>query len=210
MRKRMPTITASADALHQRLKQEQDVKKRQRLQALYLAASGRAHHRQEIADLLGVHRHSVAAWFAAYAEGGIDKMLRYQVPRPPLRQRITAPALMALQAKLQAPHGLASYHQIRLWLAEEPQGSLAYSSVHALVRYKLHAKPTRPRPSHGKKVPMPCPSFRPPCRPSSPSSLKPARQAAWSRSLPKTKPGSAYCPSSGVALPPVGCNLSPR
>ena len=77
-------------------------------------------------------------------------MLRYQVPRPPLRQRITAPALMALQAKLQDPHGLASYHQIRLWLAEEPQVSLASSSVHALVRYKLHAKPKRPRPSHAK------------------------------------------------------------
>lgn len=195
----MPTITASADALHQCMQQEKDVKKRQRLQALSLAASGRAHHRQEIADLLGVHRHSVAAWFEAYAEGGIDKMRSSQVPRPPLRQRMTATALMALQAKLQAPHGFASSHQIRLWLAEEPQVSLAYASVPALVRSKLPAKPKRPRPSHGKKVPMPCPSFRPPCLLSSPSSLKPARQAAWSRSLPKTTPGSASCPSSGVA-----------
>lgn len=99
MRTRMPSITESADALHQRMK-EKDVKKRQRLQALYLAASGRAHHRQDIADLLGVHRHSVAAWFEAYAEGGIDKMLRSQGPRPPLRQRITVPALTALQEKL--------------------------------------------------------------------------------------------------------------
>jgi hypothetical protein len=82
-------------------------------------------------------------------------MLSYQVPRPPLRQRITATALMALHAKLQDPHGFASYHQIRLWLAEEHQVSFAYTSVHALVRYKLHAKPKRPRPSHGKKVPMP-------------------------------------------------------
>jgi len=105
------------------MKQEKDVTKRQRLQAFYLAASGRAHHRQAIADLLGVHRHSVAAWFEAYAEGGIDKMLSYQVPRPPLRQRITATALMALQAKLQDPPGFASSHQIRLWLAAEPQVS---------------------------------------------------------------------------------------
>jgi transposase len=149
----MPTITESADALHQRMKQEKDLQKRQRLQALYLAASGRAHHRQEIANLLGVHRHSVAAWFEAYAEGGVDQMLSYQIPRPPLRQRITAPALTALQEKLQDPHGFAGYHQIRLWLAEEHQVTLAYSSVHALVRYKLHAKPKRPRPSHAKKVP---------------------------------------------------------
>ena len=33
--------------------------------------------------------------------------------------------------------------------------TLAYSSVHALVRYKLHAKPKRPRPSHTKKAPKP-------------------------------------------------------
>jgi hypothetical protein len=30
--------------------------------------------------------------------------------------------------------------------------SLAYSSVHELVRDRLHAKPKRPRPSHGKKA----------------------------------------------------------
>jgi hypothetical protein len=47
-----------------------DSKKRQRLHALYWAASGQARHRQAIAALLGVHRPSVAAWFAAYAEGG--------------------------------------------------------------------------------------------------------------------------------------------
>jgi hypothetical protein len=59
------------------MKQEKDLKKRQRLQALYIAASGRAHHRQEIVDVLGVHRHSVAAWFDAYATGGLDHMLHY-------------------------------------------------------------------------------------------------------------------------------------
>src|SRR5215831_13612064 len=154
MRKRMPTITESPDAIHQRLKQETDPKKRQRLQALYMAASGHAQYRQDIADLLGVHRHSVAAWFDAYAAGGLDQMLRYQGPRPPLRQRITATALTALQEKLQDPHGFAGYDQLRVWLAEEHQVTLAYSSVHALVRYKLRAKPKRPRPSHVKKAPQ--------------------------------------------------------
>ena len=150
MRKAMPRITESADELQRRMKSEPDHKKRQRLHALYLAASGQARHRQVIAALLGVHRHSVATWFRAYAEGGLHYTLRYQRPLPPVRQRITAAALAALQAKLNDPHGFASYHQIRAWLAEEPQVSLAYSSVHELVRYKLHAKPKRPRPSHTK------------------------------------------------------------
>jgi hypothetical protein len=72
MRKAMPTITESAAELQQRMKHETDSKKRQRLHALYLAASGQARHRQDIAALLGVHRPSVAAWFKAYAAGGVD------------------------------------------------------------------------------------------------------------------------------------------
>jgi transposase len=148
----MPRITASADELQRRMKSEADLKKRQRLHAFYLAASGQARQRQEIAALLGVHRHSVAAWFRAYAEGGLDHALRYQVPTPPVHRRITEAALTALQEKLRDPHGFAGYHQIRLWLAEEHQVALSYSSVHALVRYKLRAKPKRPRPSHAKKT----------------------------------------------------------
>jgi hypothetical protein len=66
----MPTITESAEALHQRMKQTKDAKQRQRLQALYLVLSGHARTRQELAALLGVHRHSVAAWLTAYAAGG--------------------------------------------------------------------------------------------------------------------------------------------
>jgi hypothetical protein len=69
MRKKRPTITESAAERHPRMKQEKDVKKRQRLQALYLVANGPARHRQELAALLGVHRHSVGAWLEAYAAG---------------------------------------------------------------------------------------------------------------------------------------------
>jgi transposase len=155
MRKRMPTITESAAALHQRLKQAKDVKQRQRVQALYLVASGHARHRQDLAVLLGVHRHSVAAWFDAYAEGGLDKMLSYQVPRPPNRSRITPTALTALQEYLKNPHGFAGYAHLRTWLAEQHQVSLSYSGVYAVVRGKLRAKPKRPRPSHAKKAPQP-------------------------------------------------------
>jgi hypothetical protein len=125
MRKRMPSITESADALHQRMQQEKDVQKRQRVQALYLAASGRTHHRHARADLLGVPRPRGAAGFEAYTAGGSDTRRSAQVPRPPLRQRITAPALTALPAKRQAPPGVASAHQLRLWWAEEQQGALA-------------------------------------------------------------------------------------
>jgi transposase len=155
MRKKMPTITESAAELHQRMKQAKDAKQRQRLQALYLVVSGHAQRRQTLAALLGVHRHSVAAWLDAYVEGGLDKMLSYQVPRPPNRSRITPTALTALQAHLQEPHGFAGYAQLRTWLAEQHQVHLSYSGVYAVVRGKLRAKPKRPRPSHAKKAPTP-------------------------------------------------------
>jgi putative transposase len=151
MRKAMPTITESAEELQQRMKREPDVKKRQRLHALYLAASGQARHRKDIATLLGVHRHSVASWFEAYAQGGLAQALTYRVSTPPVHRRITETAVQALQVQLTDPRGFAGYEQIRRWLAEAHQVHVSYSSVHALVRYKLHAKPKRPRPSHAKK-----------------------------------------------------------
>jgi transposase len=131
MRKPMPRSTESADELPRCLKSASDLKKRQRLHAFYLAASGQARHRQEIAALLGVHRHSVAAWFVAYAEGGLAHALSYQRPLPPVHRRITEAALTALQAKLQDPQGFAGYHQMRVWLAEEPHVPFSYASVHA-------------------------------------------------------------------------------
>jgi Homeodomain-like domain-containing protein len=82
MRKKLPPIHESAEELHQRMKREPDSKKRQRLHALYLVASGQARHRKDVASLLGVHRHSVAAWFEAYATGGVDQALHYHVATP--------------------------------------------------------------------------------------------------------------------------------
>jgi len=154
MRQKLPPIRESAEELHQRMKYETDSKKRHRLHARYLVASGQARHRHKAARLLGVPRHSVAAWFAAYAAGGVDQALHYQRSTPPVHRRMTDTALTAWPEKLQEPHGFVSSAQIRGWWAEAHQVTLAYSSVQALVRYKLQATPKRPRPSQAKKVPQ--------------------------------------------------------
>jgi transposase len=170
MRKKMPTITESAAELLRRMKSAPDLKKRQRLHALYLVASGQARHRKDVAKTLGVHRHSVAAWFAAYAAGGIEQALRYDVPHPTRGRRMTDTALTALKEQLRTPAGFASSGHIRTWLAEQHEVQLSYASVYALVRGELRAKPKRPRPSHEKKVRTQRRSSRPPCPPSWPSS----------------------------------------
>lgn len=136
----MPSMTASADELQRRMHSARDRKKRPRLPALSLAASGQARHRQES-----------AAWLRADTEGGCDHALRSQRPLPPGHQRIPAAALTALQDTRQAPHGVASSHQRRVWWADEPQGALASARVQALGRDQRHAQPKRPRPSHPKK-----------------------------------------------------------
>jgi hypothetical protein len=114
MRKKMPIITETAAALVRRMQDEPDSKKRQQLHALYLVASGQARHRKEVAALLPVHRHSVAAWFAASTSGGLEQALRYNVLQPPRRRRITE---TALKAQLQTAVGFPSYGSIRTWLA---------------------------------------------------------------------------------------------
>src|SRR4029450_1685406 len=105
MRKKMPTVMESAAELLRRMKSEPDIKKRQRLHALYLVASGQARHRKDVAQTLGVHRHSVAAWCAAYAAGGRAQALRYDVPHPTRVRRMTETALRALQEQLRIPVG---------------------------------------------------------------------------------------------------------
>lgn len=152
MRKPLPAMHERAEELPQRMQSDTDVKQRQRLHACYLGASGQARYRKDVALWLGVHRHSIAAWFEAYAQGGLLQALSYQVSAPPLHRRMTDAALTALQAKLTEPQGFAGYDHMRVWLAEVHHVALSYASVQALVRDTLHAKPQRPRPSHAKKV----------------------------------------------------------
>ncbi len=125
MRKKLPTIHERAAALHQRLNSEPDGKKRPRLPALSLVASGPARHRQEVARWLGVPRHRVAAWLEAYATGGIDHARHSHRATPPVHRRLTDAALTARQDRRRAPHGLAGDDQLRRWVAEAPQVSLA-------------------------------------------------------------------------------------
>jgi transposase len=155
MRKTMPTVLESAAELLRRMQSAPDVKKRQRVHALYWVASGPARHRQDVAKPLGVHRHSVAGWFAADAAGGLEQALRYDVPRSARARRLPEPARAALKTQWQPPAGVPSSGHIRTGLAEHHQVHVSSSRVYAWVHGELRAKPKRPRPSHEKKVQRP-------------------------------------------------------
>jgi hypothetical protein len=69
MSKAMPRMVASVVAWQRRRQRDPDCTKRQRRPALSRAARGHARPHHTMAAQRGVHRPSVAAWFAAYAKG---------------------------------------------------------------------------------------------------------------------------------------------
>ena len=166
MNKPLPPIAESPESLHAQLRSETDPKKRSRLQALYLLASGQAPTRQALAKLMAVHRHTIQTWLKLYEEGGLRALLTIKKP-PGKRPSLTPAVLSKLQERLAHVRGFGSYGEIQRYLADTHRLSLAYSTVHKLVRYRLQAKPKAPRRSHPKKSPRTLSSFTPHSAPSS-------------------------------------------
>jgi transposase len=150
MRKAIPPITEHAGALKQRLQREHDSPKKLRLQMLYLLASQQAHERQEVAQLLGVHRNTIGRWLAIYAAGGLDALLATYVPAgKPIS--LAPDVLASLEQALRRPEGFASYEALRQWVARTHGVQIKDKTLYALVRTRFRTKLKGPRPSHTKK-----------------------------------------------------------
>jgi len=160
MNKRLPSIVESPQTLQIQLRTETDPKKRSRLQALYLLASGQALSRLALAKLMAVHRHTIQTWLNLYEEGGLSALLAIK-KAPGKRPSLTPAVLAKLQARLTHTRGFGSYGEIQQYLLRVHKIPLAYSTVHRLVRYRLQAKPKAPRRSHPKKTLRPLPSSKP-------------------------------------------------
>ena len=72
MRRRIPPIHERVKGLKPLVKVEREVRKRQRLEMLYLLRTGQATMRQQVASLLERHRHSVGSWLSADERGGLE------------------------------------------------------------------------------------------------------------------------------------------
>jgi hypothetical protein len=80
MRNALPVMRADAATLTQRRQHAHDGRKRPRLQMLYLLASGQAHTRRDVAQLLGVQRHTIGPWLVRSVTGGWETWLDLYVP----------------------------------------------------------------------------------------------------------------------------------
>jgi transposase len=146
-----PCIREHVNELRQRLQYEHDGHKKPRLQMLYLLASGQAHSRQDVAQLLGVHRQTIGRWLAIYAAGGLPALLATYVPAG--KAVSLAPAILAsLEEALRRPEGFASDEARRQWVRRTHGVEVNYKTLDAMVRQRFRAKRKVPRSSHTKKA----------------------------------------------------------
>jgi transposase len=118
---------------------------------LYLLASGQAHTRQAVAQLLGLHRQTIGHWLALDEAGGLHALLALYVPagKP---SSLPADVLAALEQVLRQPTGFASYVELRQWIKQTQHLDVNYHTLYTLVRTRLKTKLKVPRPSHTKKL----------------------------------------------------------
>jgi hypothetical protein len=149
MRTPVPSIHEDPDSLKQRLQHEHHGRKKPRLQMLSLLASGQAQTRQDVAQLLGIHRNTIGHWLTLSAIGGLEALLAVYVPagKPLSRPR---DVLEALEQALRQPHGFASYEALRQWVKQPHHRDVNYHTLYTIVRTRFKTKLKVPRPSHPK------------------------------------------------------------
>jgi putative transposase len=150
MRNPVPPIRDDEATLKQRLHHEHDSQKKPRLHMLYVLATRKAQDRQDVARLLGLHRHTIGRWLARYAAGGLDALLATHVPTG--KPVSLAPEVLAsLENALHRPEGFASYEALRHWVRQTHGVEVKYKTLYTLVRVRFKAKLKVARPSHTKK-----------------------------------------------------------
>jgi hypothetical protein len=151
MRTAIPPIPDQTAELKHRLPREHDGHQKPRPQLRYLLAGGQAHPRQDVAPLPGVHRHTIGRWLASSAAGGLEALLATDVPAgTPLA---LAPAVRA--SREPAPHGrdgFAAYEARRQGVRQTQGGEVKDKPLYGLVRTRVRAKLTGPRPGHTTKA----------------------------------------------------------
>jgi transposase len=147
----IPPIAEAAAELKQRLQHEHHGRKKPRLQMLYLLASGQAHSRQEVAQLLGLSRNTIGRWLTTYQTAGLAVLLDIYVPAGKAPS-LAPPVLASLEQALHQPKGFASYKELQQWLAQTHGVEVKYKTLYTLVRKRFGTKLKVPRPSHTQKA----------------------------------------------------------
>lgn len=128
------------------LKQEKDVRKRERLQFLYWYKTGQATTRKALGSLLHRSQVAIGQWAETYRTKGLRGLLHLNYRGGNLAPSIPMEIQLQLKEQLGRPEGFASYKAIQLWLKEKHGLEVPYSTVFGTVKYRLNADPKVPRP----------------------------------------------------------------
>ena len=151
MNKALPKIKETPEELREMLKNEFQVKRQNRLQALYLIVTRQAGSRSKVAGMLGKNRNTISDWLSLYEESGLEKLLEIYKPSG-AKAKIGETIIEEIKEILGSEKGFRTYKEIHQMVVKKHQIDIHYSNVHHLVRYKLKAKAKVPRPSNPKKT----------------------------------------------------------
>ena len=140
------TIVESKEHLADLLYNENDKRRRERLQFLYWHKTGLATTRSQLAALLCKSLPTITAWAKRYESLGLDGFLGMDYKGGGHLRVIPRAVVAELNARLGTAKGFGSFAEIQSWLKDEHGVEVAYSTVHGLVKYGLNASPKVVRP----------------------------------------------------------------
>lgn len=151
MNKRLPTIKETEGEIREMLKSEHQVKRQNRLQALFLVVTKQAKSRSKVSKILGLSRNTISEWFSLYEASGLEKLLEIYKPSG-AKPKITAQVIEEISKELKSEKGFRTYKEIHELVVKQHRIEVSYRAVHHVVRYKLAAKLKSPRPTNPKKT----------------------------------------------------------
>ena len=128
------------------LKQEKDVRRRERLQFLYWYKTGQVKTRKALGKLLKRSQFAIGQWINTYRHQGLNGLLHLNYRGGNLAPSIPVDIQCQLKEKLAQPEGFASYKAVQVWLQEKHGLEVPYSTVFGTVKYRLRANLKVPRP----------------------------------------------------------------
>lgn len=126
-------IQESETQLKNLLKQQKDVRKRERLQALYLLKSNQVTELKVLSAILGRDTSTLYRWLQQYKDEGLESLLTVNSP-PGKSSTIPPEILQQIIEQLKYSGRFGTYYDIQSWLKEEYNLSVNYYVVYRAVR----------------------------------------------------------------------------
>jgi transposase len=160
MKQALPAVWEEASHLRKLMQQQSDSRLRTRLHLLYVLRTDVATNRAHAAQLLGIGRNTVGQWLHQYERGGLQALLTLG-HAPGKACSLPAEVIAGMRAKLAAPRGCASFHELWRWVEQTYHLQTTYFVIWYTATHVLGARLAVARPTHIKKSPPPKRVFAP-------------------------------------------------